>query len=53
MEVPVARVLKDFRGLPSDSLAGRTSNRKKHLEKCFKIFSLKSLAAYPGDLLAT
>ena len=36
VEVPVARVLRDFRGLPRDSLAGRISSREKHLEKFSK-----------------
>ena len=47
------RVLRDFRGLPRDSLAGRTSSREKHLEKFFKIFVLSVLAIGPGDLNAT
>ena len=35
MEVPVARVLRDFRGLPSDSLVSRTSSREKLIEIFF------------------
>ena len=53
MEGPVAKGLKDFRGLPRDSLTGRTSSREKHLDKFFKIFFLSVLAIGPGDLLAT
>ena len=49
MEVPVARVLKDFCGLLLDSLAGRTSSRKKHLENFF----LSVLATGPDDLITT
>ena len=53
VEGPVARRLRDFRGLPRDSLAGRTSNRKKHIDKFFNIFVLSALATGPSDLLAT
>ena len=54
MEVLVARVLRDFRGLPHNSFVGKTSSHEKHLEKFFQIFfSLKCLMAYVGDLLAT
>ena len=53
MEGPVARRLRDFRGLPRDSLTGRTSNREKHLYKFFKIFALSVLVIGFGDLLAT
>ena len=53
VEVPVVRVLRDFHDLPCNSLVGRTSSREKYLEKIFQIFSLKYLAAYPGDSLAT
>ena len=53
VEGPVAKGLRDFRSLPCDSLAGRTSSREKHLEKFFKIFFLSVLATSPGDLLAT
>ena len=35
VEVPVARVLKDFRGLFRNSLMSRTSSREKHLESFF------------------
>ena len=35
------------------TLAGRTSNREKHLEKLFKIFVLSILVTGPGDLLVT
>ena len=49
MEVPVARVLRDFRGLHRDALAGRTSSREKHLEKFFKTFVLSVLATGPSD----
>ena len=52
MEGPVARGLRDFRGLPCDSLVGRTSSHEKHLDKFFKIFVLSVLATGPGDLLA-
>ena len=38
-------LLKDFRGLARDSLAGRPSSREKHLEKFFKLLSLCVLAA--------
>ena len=41
----VARLLRDFRGLARDSLAGRPSSREKHLEKFFKLLSLSVLAA--------
>ena len=47
------RGLRDFRGLPRDSLAGRTSSREKHLDKFFKIFALSVLATCPSDLLVT
>ena len=50
MEGPVARRLRDFRGLPYDSLAGRTSSRKKHLDKFVKIFVLSVLVTGPSDL---
>ena len=53
MEGLVARRLRDFRGLPRDSLTGRTSNREKHLYKFFKIFALSVLVIGFGDLLAT
>ena len=46
-------LLRDFRGSSRDSLAGRPSSRKKHLEKFFKLLSLSVLAAWTGDLLAT
>ena len=46
-------VHKDFRGSACDSLAGRPSSRKKHIENFFTILSLSVLAAYPGDLLAS
>ena len=42
-----------FVGSGRDSLAGRPSNRKKHLEIFFTILSLSVLAARPGSLLAT
>ena len=50
MECPVARRLGDFRGLPRDFLAGRTSNHEKHLDKFFKIFVLSVLVTGPSDL---
>ena len=53
MEGLVARGLRDFRDLPHDSLAGRTSSHEKHLDKFLKIFVLSVLATGPGDLLAT
>ena len=53
VEGPVARRLRDFRGLSRDSLTGRTSNSEKHLEKFFKIFVLSVLVTSPDDLLAT
>ena len=53
VEGPVARRLRDFRGLPRDSLAGRTFNREKHIDKFFNIFVLSALATGPSDLLAT
>ena len=37
------RVLRDFRGLPHDSLASRTFSREKHLENFFKICVLSVL----------
>ena len=46
-------VHRDFHGLARDSLAGRSSNRKKHFEFFFIILTLSVLAACPGDLLAT
>ena len=42
--------LRDFRGLPRDSLMGRTSSREKHLNKFFKIFVLSVLAIDPWQL---
>ena len=53
MEDSVAKGLRDFCNLPRDSLAGRTSSGKKHLDKFFKNFVLSVLATGPGDLLAT
>ena len=53
VEGPIARRLRDFRGLPCDSLAGRTSNREKHIDKFFNIFVLSALATSPSELLAT
>ena len=53
MEGPVAKGLRDFRGLPRDSLMGRTSSFENHLDKIFKIFVLSVLATGPGDLLTT
>ena len=44
MENLVARGLRDFRGVPHDSLVGRTSNREKHLDKFFKNFVFSVLA---------
>ena len=52
VEVPIVRVHKDFHSLFRNSLAGRTSNREKHLENFSKIF-LSVLATSPGDLHAT
>ena len=49
----VVRGLRDFRGLPLHSLAGRTSSREKHFDKIFKIFVLSVLAIGPSDFLAT
>ena len=46
-------LLRDFRGSTRDSLAGRPSSRKKHLEIFFKILSLSVLATSLGGLLAT
>ena len=43
----------DFRSSARDSLAGRPSSRKKHLEKFFKLLSLSVLAAWTGDFVAT
>ena len=43
MEGSVAKGLRDFRGSPRDSLAGRNSNQEKHLHKFFKIFVLTVL----------
>ena len=53
VEGPVVRGLRDFRNLPRDSLAGRTSSRKKHVDKFFKIFVLIVLATGTGDFLTT
>ena len=53
VEGPVARGLRDFCGLPRNSLTSRTSSREKHLDKFFKIFVLSVLATDPGDLLVT
>ena len=53
VEGPVAKGLRDFRGLPRDSLMGRTSSFENHLDKIFKIFVLSVLATGPGDLLTT
>ena len=53
VEGPVVRGLRDFRGLPHNSLVGRTSSHEKHLDKFFKIFVLNVLVIGPGDLLAT
>ena len=50
---PVVRRLRNFCGIPRDSLTSRTSSREKHLDKFFKIFFLSVLATGPGDLLAT
>ena len=47
------RVHSDFRGSAHDSLAGRPSSRKKHLEIFLIFMSLSVLAASSGDLLAT
>ena len=44
VEGPVVRGLRNFRGLPRDSLVGRTSSHKKHLDKFFKILVLSVLA---------
>ena len=44
VEGPVVRGLKYFHGLPRESLSSRTSSRKKHLDKIFKIFVLSVLA---------
>ena len=43
-------VLSDFRGLPRDSFAGRTSSREKHLEKFFQIFFSKVFGSLPWRL---
>ena len=53
VEGPVARRLRDFHGLPRDSLTGRTSSLEKHLNKFFKIFVLSVLVTGPGDFLVT
>ena len=45
VEGPVVRGLRDFRGLPRDSLAGRTSSHEKHLDTFFQNFCLE----YSGD----
>ena len=37
-------LLRNFRGSTRDSLAGRPSSRKKHLENFFKLLSLSVLA---------
>ena len=53
VEGPIARRFRDFCGLPRDSLTSRTSSRKKHLDKFFKIFVLSVLVTSLGDLLMT
>ena len=53
LEGSVARRLRDFRGLPRDSLTGRTFSRKNHLDKFFKIFVLSVMATGPSNLLTT
>ena len=53
VEGPVARGLRDFHGLPRDSLTGRTSSCEKYLDKLFKIFVLSVLATGLSDLVAT
>ena len=50
VEVPIARVLKDFRNLPRDSFTGRISTRKKHLENFFQIFFSKVFSGLPWRL---
>ena len=52
-KVQSRRDSKKFCGLPCDSLVGRTSSRKKHLDKFFKIYVLSVLATGPSDLLTT
>ena len=46
-------LLRDFRSLARDSLASRSSSRKKNLEKFFKLLSLSVLVAWTGDFVAT
>ena len=46
-------VHRDSCGSACDSLSGRPSSRKKHLENFFTILTLSVLAACPGDLLVT
>ena len=53
VEGPVAGGLRDFRGLPCDSLVGRTSSRENHLDKIFKIFVLSVLVVFGKSFLFT
>ena len=52
-KVQLRGVHRDFHSSACDSLAGRPSSRKKHLEFFFIILTLSVLVACPGDLLAT
>ena len=47
VEVPIARILKDFRGLRRDFLMGKTSSCEKHLQKIFKFFVSKVFSGLP------
>ena len=51
-KVQTRGVHRNFGGSPHDSLAGRLSNREKHLENISNFF-LSVLAAGPSDLHAT
>ena len=44
---------RNFRGSLHDLLMGGPSSCKKHLDKIFKILSLRCLATCPGDLHVT
>ena len=52
MEVLVARVLRDFRGLPHNSFAGKTSSHEKYLKYFSKFGFLTFLTTQSGDLFA-
>ena len=43
----IARVFRDIRGLPRDSLASKTSSREKHLGNCFSNYFSKVFGGLP------